>query len=281
MGVSGERRVKARLTATLVALVLFVPTVLAEQNDAGTGADAGGTRATATTLPYPGAYNASFKGPDVDWYRLGTSATAPLCATATMTSGPASRLSLFAGDQAAHARSSDSAQPTVSLSVPGTGEVFSRHESLTTPGGAYGFTLSLQGVPSRSLGDALSGTDAGSSLSTALPLKTGCAGGRLSTLDSFSDTVDVYAVQLVAGQEFTYSFAATDATAIRLSLIDQSNVAVAPTLASGGVATFVPSTGGLYYLTVTSSSSTVQETGYVLGTTMGPPDPGNPCRPQC
>lgn len=285
---AATRRIQKALVLLLVLGVCAVPLAPASttQNDAGLGLDVGNTAETAALIRIPGTYSGQLSSNDVDWYRSDVSTSAPLCVSAVTSADPEAAVALETVKNGtttrAYTRPLTGARGHAALAIPSSATV--RVEARATLSGltGYGFDLATVGVPSTSAGDALSGLDAGATLSSALRVSPGCVGGHLSVVNDVADTRDIYAVSVAAGRQLTYSFAQASAgRVLQVQVLDAAGNVLGPTILSGGAGAFVPSDGGTYYLAVTSSSTSAEDVGYLMGITIGPPEPGSACRPQC
>lgn len=257
---------------------------LSTQNDANLGVDAGNTVGSAAALPGFGSYSATLGPSDVDWYKVSTIASGPRCYSATSSSEQPARLGARF-ETATHSynavtRNAAGASAVSAIAVSQGGTFYMMRESATNQPTSYPFTLSEVTLPSVSAEDALTGTDAGSSLSTAIPISPGCTAGRLA-LSRLNDATDFYSFPLSANQQVTYAFAADAASPVKLALVDAAGNVLVPGIAPGGMATFTAPADGTYYLRAGADQQTFDEAAYFLSLVVGPPDPGNGCRPQC
>lgn len=267
----------------IVALLLAGLTTSASagsswKNDAGSGTDAGDTRALATGVSFGTSYVGTFTPADTDWYAASASASGPACVVATAETTTTAFFTLgtesSSGSSAAPMRVTPDARGVagVAAMTPLTATLRVRDDPSTGYGyGYYGFRLDRVGIPAA--GDAGAMGDAGDSIGSATRASSGCIGGRLSPLDF--DLRDVYAVEVLAGDAVTYSLAS--AGDVRLVLVDALGNAIGPTLEPGQIATVPVDSSGTYYMS--TSSTSMSDDGYVSGLTLGP-EPTS-CRPYC
>ena len=285
----------ARATRTTIALLLslvLLPTGIAGGYDAGTGADAGNSRAAATPIAY-GAYSGYVASQyDVDWYRA-PGAAEPICVSGSIRaldnpervafglerSGGAT-LSTFAVAAGA-TRAFGMAGNGANASVLGVGSLDDNNGAgVPSRPGAYEFSLQRVASAPRSAQDALTGMDASDSLAGASAASGSCIQGRLDPTSKLGgDNVDVYRIQAAPGDAITFSLAAAQGAPISLALLDGAGNVVA-TVAADAVTTYTTSSGGTFYLSASRTSMTsVEDLAYLIGTVVGPPGP--PCRPNC
>ena len=261
--------------------LLALPGVLAATSniDATLNTDASNTREGASLLPGFGTYQGTFVNDDVDWYRVNASSSSPQCVDLSF-SGVSGKVMLeHESDgvtRAVHTRTKDLAGKAA-VAAPRGGLTYLGGAHLATGTATYTMATTAQGLPSASTGDALTGGDAGSSAPASLAVKPGCVGGRLS---GSSDVRDVYAIHIPTGEQLVYTFAAGGATPLRASVLDTAGQVVA-SITSGGFATFSPPSGGTYYVAVSADAMEYPDVPYLVGLTVGPPDPGSSCRPYC
>lgn len=273
--------------ATLFGVVLAIATLATAQSsgslDGGLVTDAGNTLASALTLSSFGSYSGRLTGDDTDWYAVREAALAQCVSLETTTVSAAA--SILALDTGSGLKTTSTYLPAggkarLVLASPYTGAYAGLDNVQGTQD--YGFTLKTVGIPAASVGDALSGLDAGNHLSTALATSAGCIGGRLSSLQAAGDVADVYAVAAAAGDVVTYSLVSgSSGGALRLRLLDAAGNLLGPILAPGGVGAVQVPSSGTYFLSVTQDSFGSDDVGYVMGAGIGPPDPGSSCRPNC
>jgi hypothetical protein len=271
---------------SFIAALAALPSVPATSggNDANLGVDAGDTLSAASLLPALGIYQAEMALNDVDWFRVGATSTAPQCVTFSVTGSAGLTLDLESTGvtRRATSASSPTGQALASIAVPGNVTARLGVQPLQAAPSGYAFSIGSSGLPVPSAADAFSGHDAGATLSGALPVQAGCTGGRLGPVNNVTDLADAFSFSLGAGEQLTYSFAHAGAAALELRVLNAAGVAVAPSLSSGGVGTFVADGAGTYFITVAApANSALGDTPYLVGLTIGPPDPGSGCRPQC
>lgn len=277
----------------MTAILVLLPTGLAGTSDAGTGGDAGNTRAGATPVAY-GAYSGYVSSQyDADWYRAAGSAE-PACVSGSIRAldnpervafglerGSQATLASFAV-QTGQTRAFGMAGGSFDAAVLGVGAL-DDNSGVGVPSrpGGYEFVLERVGPSPRSAQDALTGTDAGDSVATAAPATGTCIQGHLDPLAKVGgDPRDVYRLVAAPGDVITISLGAVDGAAITLTLLDAAGNAVTAPVGPGGVTTFSTSTGGTYYMSASSTSVTnVQNVVYLIGSIVGPP--GSGCKPNC
>lgn len=268
----------------LVAAAPFAPATTT-QNDAGLGLDVPNTRDAAALVSIPGSYQGQLTTNDVDWYRANVSSSAPLCVNLASRADPEAAIALEVASGGtttrAFTRPSAGSPGAASLAFPAGATVRVEARAIQSGLTAYGFDLTTTGAPSVSAGDAFSGFDAGSTLTSALRVSPGCVGGHMSIINNVAETRDVYALSVAEAQQITYSFATSAGRVLQVQLLDTSGNAVGQALPSGGAASFVAPSAGTYFLAISSSSTAMEDTAYTLGITLGPPEPGSACRPQC
>lgn len=252
------------------------------QNDAGSGGDAGDSRSTATSILL-GSYTGKLVPNDQDWYVAQAATTSLTCVEASAAGDHAGWLVVGAESGSNGRKASARFAPGVTARAGVAAPTLDRAVAGLVPSSSqtsafgYQFTLGLVGVPDPSVGDALSGTDASSTLSGALAVTTPCFGGRLNSVTGSVDSSDAYKVTAAKGDVITYSLAAS-LTAVQLSLVDSAGNAIGPTITSGQSAESPQLSSGTYFLLV--SSGTLDAAAYLVGMAVGPPDP-NGCRPYC
>lgn len=284
---SGRTRsiVTILLSAAFIAGLPAVPAVGGGQNDAGLGIDAGDTASTATTLAGFGTYQGWLAGGDKDWYQIPNLPGVARCYSTSSSSQLASRLLLEVDSGAitysTATQNAAGGASVTAIAVPSASKLRVLREPLTSQPMGYGFTPAELSLPSTSAEDALSGLDAGGAIGSALAITPGCVAGRIAPA-RLGDVDDYYSIPMQAGQQLTYSFATTTSgTPLSLSLRDPSGSLVGTALTSGGLATYTAPTSGTYYLQTGATGVGFDEEGYFVGVVIGPPDPGNGCRPTC
>jgi hypothetical protein len=250
--------------------------------DAGSGEDAPDHRSDAWSLAY-GSYEAVLADEDDDdWYRTEEASSAARCVSTSVTADAplveTLRLATGAGTTTVPVSIAASV-PTVTgvavLYLKGSYEGFGKSNDLPT---AYNWTTASMALPtSGGWSDGFSAQDAGATVATALPVTSGCLGGRLGSVLGLVDQVDVYSFQLDAGDTVYYSLATFDP--VRISLLDAAGHETGLSILPGETAAYYAQDAGTYYLSAQRTSSTV-DSSYLVGITAGP-DPGNGCRPYC
>lgn len=270
-----------RLTLLALFLALISTTAAADaggQNDAGTGADAGNTRAMATPVSIGASYlNNKLRVDDVDWYAADVPAPGLACIRARGTAGGPTYFALGVESPGV----TRSAPFYVDAGRESTGGVAGLTPMTATlrvaqarADGAtkYNFSLERVSIPQPG-GDAGSYSDAGETPSTAIPVSPGCLGGNLEGLD----IKDTYALAVGEGEAVTYTLASASNT-LRLTLVDAVGNALGPSIAPGEIASVSFAAPSTVYLTSAQTSS-VSSTNYAVGSIVGP-DPAG-CRPMC
>lgn len=286
----------ARASRTLVVLftlLVLLPTGMAGGYDAGTGGDAGNTRAGATAIAY-GAYSGYVGSQyDADWYRA-PAATEPSCVSGSIRALENPERVAFGLEHGANAdlvsfsvatgatRAFGMAAASFDGAVLGVGAL-DDNSGVGVPSrpGAYEFALQRVGPSPRSAQDALTGADAGDSIATAATASGNCIQGHLDPLSKIGgDRVDTYRILTAPGDAITLSLGAVDGAPVRLTLLDAAGNAVTAPIGPNGTSSYTTSTGGAYYLSASSVSvANVEDIVYLIGTVVGPPGP--PCRPNC
>lgn len=274
--------------ALLVAFVslLVVGQVVADapQNDAGLGFDAGDTRATATPLPSGGAFAGELRSQDNDWFTL-LRAPGPACVSLDVSGDTYAdaTLALRSGsvDHRVTVPILQGVTTRLALAGSSVSQSWDGFERKVNPAGNdparpryYQFAVAESGTGG--MGDANSGRDAGSMLSSAVPLTTPCSSGRLNPLQGFGDTSDLFSFTLTETTQIVYSLGAT-APGVALRVVDISGAAAGPAVSGDGLAT-VTLPAGNYAMSATAVEGTAV-IDYVIALVGG--GPGNPCRPAC
>lgn len=248
-------------------------------SDAGTGTDAGNTRAAAMSVASGITYGGRVRGSDIDWYMSNVAATGPSCVRTTGSADSASYFALGvennAGTTSAPILLGEGVEAVggVAGQTPLTSTLRIARASESGGAGMYSFRFERFGVPPS--GDAGTGDDVGNA-DFALPIAPGCIGGHLSAIGSL-DMRDVYAVSVAPGQKVTYSLA-SNTGGHTLSLLNAAGETVGPILESGQLGSVALSTGGTYYLTAQRTTA-IGDVGYIAGVIVGPEPTG--CRPYC
>lgn len=248
-------------------------------NDAGSGADAGGTRASALAVSYATTYAGRVRGNDVDFYTASMPASAASCVRAVGTSESSAYFGLgiesAEGSTAAPILIGQGTQAAGGLAgpTPLTSSLRVARAPNADGPGHYTFRFEREGIPAA--GDGGTGSDVGNA-DAALPVQPGCIGGHLAAIGSL-DMRDVYAITVGAGQVVTYSLAANTG-GHGLSLLNAAGEAIGPTLEAGGLAAVAVPASGTYYLSQQRTTA-IGDVGYVMGVVVGP-DPST-CRPYC
>lgn len=244
--------------------------------------DAGNARSSATAISSLGTFAGALTIGDVDWYVSPADVVGPTCYTAQVSGTGAShvRLQSEVGGTTRYVTAPQSvdAPALVSVAFGGSGNLALLVQDTASAPSSYSFSIAATQPSSVEAGDALSGVDAGASLATALPISQGCVGGSLAA-STLAEQVDLYALTVPANSQIAYSFAA-QTTRASLILLDASGTAITSPIYSGTSGIVEVPAGGTYYLR-SSTGPVNYDVGYVIGIVVGPPDPGNPCRPTC
>lgn len=268
----------------LAALLLVAPVILATSaNDAGTGADAGNTPATALALPGTGTFHGRVDtASDDDWYSLSNPTTDPVCVSTTAGSNAHKDVRLRDGPSGLETVRRVDPDHNLSLGL-------ARHDMPTTflgfdddngAAGKYVFTMARLLPSAVDGGDGGTTQDAGSSVNTSIPVPGPCFGGTLQASGGILDKRDTYRFDGEAGEPITLSLAITTNAPVTLALTSPSGETIL-TLATGAVEEVNLTETGVWSLglSIPLSSTDVVSTTYLVGLTDGP-NP-NPCRPTC
>lgn len=282
----------ARTIPLLMVILLVAPlTVAGSQNDAGTGGDAGNTRATATPIAY-GAYSGYIASQDSDWYRA-PGATQPACAVATVRPFENPQSVAFGLERGASATLTTArilAGQSRTLAMAGTsytGAVLGVAPLPNEPQqgdparpGPYQFTIATVGPSDRATRDALTGADVGGTPLDAGSASNGCIQGHLDPLSRLGgDNADAYRLVAAPGDVITFSLAAAQGAPIGLTLTDANGVALS-SIGVDGISSYSTSSGGVFYLTAARSTMVSAESiAYIIGVIVGPEPPS--CTPNC
>lgn len=283
-------RLPRALGSLLVVLLVASGTAWSAGGDAGSGTDAGATFATGLPVPY-GSYTGRLSPADGDWYRApGVGSPACLEAALSPSGNPVSMTLGFERNGATRLVNQVAPNGTTTrMGVAGfgwtTGAFGVETSSNKNDNGQtsrptdYAFNLQAVTFSSRSSADALTGGDAGASLEKALPVTPGCVAGHLDPIGpTLADNADAYRVEVPAGSFVTFSLATPSGAPLDLQIYDAQGTLLT-TVAPDGLASF--STGGVYYASATRSAVGVEYVPYLIGIVVGPPDPGQGCRPAC
>lgn len=273
----------ARRSALIVILVAWMATTAVAdpggpQNDAGSGGDAGNVRSLATPISGATPYTASLRPNDIDWYAASFNGTTASCVTTHAKAAAATYVAIGVETTGANLSVPMLVTPGadtmggVAGMMPLTATLRAAPAANASNFGSYDFRVDRVGVPSVN-GDGPTAGDAGDSLATAMAAGVGCTGGHLTVL---GDSVDMYSIQVPAGQVVTYSLAA-NLGGINLGLLDSVGNAIGPVLDPGQSAT-VTTSGGTYYMSAVRAGA-VGDVGYVIGAVIGPEPAG--CKPYC
>lgn len=265
----------------LFVAILLLPGALGATGniDATLNADASNVRDPASALSALGTYQGTLAPDDVDWFRVNTTASGPQCVDLAFSGASAKVMLEHEANgvvRAVHTTTKDLSGKAAIAAPTGGSIYFGGAHLSSTSSATYSISTSARGLASRSTGDAMSGGDAGSSPVGALSVSPGCIGGFLST----NDLRDVYAVNIPSGHGLVYTFAAPGVAPLRAAILDAAGREIA-SITSGGLGTFQPPSGGIYYVAVQSEATNIVDEPYLLGLTVGPPDPGSSCRPYC
>lgn len=277
-----------RLVILVVALAWGAPSGSADFvtpifDDGNSGGDAPASE--PIRLPDFGSYDGFADLDDADAYELAHQTSgAPTCSALDVRSAGLSADATFAilngrDVRRIHAAFGPNAPARLALASPGSDLIALQVTNPRSAGndtGSYGFTLTELDAANVT-GDGGTSGDVGGGMGSALPIASGCTGGRLGSGAS-ADKRDAYKLDLVAGQTVVVSFAHSAApTPPQLQVTDAAG-AVLATLGQGDVAMLTAPTSGGYFATASTSSFT--EATYAIGLAVGPPG-SSPCRPNC
>lgn len=265
-----------RLLAVAVSTVLMLPfawalPVTGALDDAGSGQDAGGSPSEALPLAY-GSYSANLTPMDADWFVFPW-ASGPSCLRAEVVSSHAMGVSLSTGDTSLAGTLTDGAFSTVLAIAPGEvrlGAVPDQAPWDVLSAGPYGFSVDV--APPAAPADAR-GWDAPERLATARVLPADCVSG---VFQHDGVDVDAFVLNVSEPSALTVSLATAEPTAA-VSVRDAAGASLA-TIGSGDAAVVDLAGAGVYYLVATGEG---EDTVYALAALVGPPDPGQGCRPAC
>lgn len=263
----------------LVALMVTSATAGSNDNDAGSGADAGGSRASATSVAMGSLHEAYLAKNDIDWFAADVGGAGAGCVLLTGVSNVPAYFALAAETPAGTTTAPLRAQNGVPFSagvaglMPLTGTLRVRGVDANKQG-EYEFRLDSVGVPSGT-GDGPLGADAGASPEEAMPAAPGCIGGHLTMVPAL-DVRDLYRIDVGPDQVVTYSLV-SDVEGITLTLVNAADIVVGPIVDPGEYAAVAVPTGA-YFLSAQRTNS-FGDVGYVAGAIVGPDPTG--CRPYC
>lgn len=269
--------------AACLALVAQVSSASLEQNDAGSGVDAGSTFSTSIRTHGFGNYEGNLTESDgSDWYRVKvTEHDDPVCLRADVTApGLLTSVHLIGvhDDVAAEVVASPTPLRTAYVGLASEGilgsylAVSARTSVVGTAG--YTFRHTSQGIAQLGLPDAGRGVDAGATSGTAAPLMGACTSGTLDP--AAGDTRDVYRFDGNAGDRILVSVSEV-AGSVALAILSPTGDLLGSTSSSALLAATLSSTG-TYYLSTTSSTAT----SYLLGLcSVDCRPPEQPCEPSC
>jgi len=267
------------LVAILVATMMVTATADSGQNnDAGSGADAGNTRDTATKIQLATTYSARLRAGDVDWYAADVTNAAPTCVLARASANSPTYLALGVESPALRASapiyvtSGQEGRAGIAGIAPLTATLRASPPTADANASKYDFNITTILAPTTG-GDLGTSFDAGESTGSAMPTTPGCTMGTLRGLD----LRDVYSLSIAANQVITYTLASQE-SGVTLTLLDSLGNIIGPTIARGESASVLTSTSGTYFLS-SSRSTSVSDSGYAIGTIVGPEPSG--CRPYC
>jgi hypothetical protein len=270
----GVRR-SALLLATLAAVAGLAGADDGDQNDAGSGHDAGGSWATALALPGFGSYTGFLSSHDVDAFVVNQASTSAACVSFTYAPATADLVTV----QAVNGGSTTSSSFQVPAGGTLTGGIattayssvglLAQHAGSTTGPDGYAFSLARPAP-----GSGLVTSTAGHSMTTASPIAP-CDAASLAPLTSVGG--DYYSLgNLPAGSAISTSLA-TSAGTLFVQILD-SNGNVLAQAPAGQTASTTTATSGTYYVQVFRTDFALVSVPYILGSTV---DPGPACQPMC
>lgn len=267
-----------------VLVVCMASTAVADpgsnDNDAGSGADAGNVRSAALLVEYGQTYAGRVRGSDIDWYEANVGSSGVTCVEMTATSSAPSYFA-FGQENAAGTTSSPillgagtTAKGGIAGALPLASTLRVARAQADGGPGYYDFRFARSTITSG--GDGGSSNDAGGSAAEAMPITPGCLSGHLSAIGSL-DMKDIYQISVAPGEVVTYSLA-SNTGGHTLSLLNAAGDVVGPVLETGQRATVALPTSGSYYLAAQRTTA-VGDVGYLVGAVVGPDPTG--CRPYC
>lgn len=282
-----------RMAVLIATLFLVLPSALAaSENDAGSGGDAGNSRATATSIAF-GAHSGYVNSKtDRDWYRA-PGASEPSCVRGTLTplDNPAQAwFGLERGSSASLGGVRAPVGSTASFGMSGAAysaavlgiSALDDNSGAGTPArpGRYDFSLERVAFAPRSSHDALSGSDASGTIQGAMQVSSGCIQGHLATtVNLLGDNADVYSVAVKANETVTFSLAAALDAPIALSLVDAAGNTLAKAGPDGAASYTTPTDGVLYLSAARTSTASTFPIDYIVGLIVFEMPP--PCSPNC
>lgn len=280
-----------RLRALLLIAVLLggLASAAPSQNDAGSGGDAGNTRAQALALSAYGAYTGELKNSDdtSDWYTITDAPSGPACIEMRESSEKirGTRLTIVEGamEKTVTAEHGDNGMSVLAIAASEVNASYLNINSgygsgVNARSGPYSFSLNAYRTVSTP--DAGTGIDAGNNRANAIPIAAGCHGGRLGYGQIALDTIDYYRIDLQAGDRIVASLGADLGAPLMMLIEDTQGNALTTTVGPDGMLAYTSATNQPVYLKTSSSSLSPAQFPYLVGIVVGPPgEPG--CNPTC
>lgn len=270
--------------AALVALVLVAPVVLAapDQDDAGTGQDAGDTPATALALPEGGSYTGTLDPvTEADWYTLAAESEDIWCVQATALGGVRGDVTLAVDvelDQSVTRQLTSQTQLSMGLASAVLEAAWLGVDGTLAPvSGEYAFSLEAMRLQDLGPADAGTGGDAGATPGTGLAVPGPCWRGDLNP--SSGDARDVYTFDGLSGELVTLSVMTKGSNVVEALLVAPDGEVVL-SVPSGSLSNTTLDEAGTWSVQVQPGTGTGNwSVPYAVGLSDGP-EP-RPCRPMC
>lgn len=277
---------KRTMVWVLVGLLVVVPmhSLASDQDDAGSGQDAGDTREEALDLPSTGSYEGELStSRDVDWYRLGFETSQTRCVEVGATGDAVAGVLVEFPDAETPGildQVADSTDAVVPLTGAEVSDVYVGIDPglslLNALGGPYTLeiaTLSEDDI--KGTGDAWTDGDVSGDASTARHAPSGCFGGSVIGSDT-----DTYLLDVEEGQHITLSASEFGTQGLQVTLLDPSGTAVA-TVGSDEVNVTTADVAGTWSVTTSTTSDSNTAVGYLLGLEITDGPEPRPCNPNC
>jgi hypothetical protein len=274
---------RSQLRVLAIALVAILQLTgnsqAASENDANTGSDASDS-ANAPTLVLAGsAYNGLLHLGDTDWYASPAPQGDIACTTLTATTDRVVPMTLSLGERTIRGFTDGSLPTTMALAGrTSTPPKASLVDAGSLPGTPYSFSLASLTPGSFLPGDAASGTDAGATFATGLPLTGSCIAGTLDP--GHGDLSDLYIFDAQAGGHLVLSAVAATGATLRIRVTGEDG-SIFTTIGTDEVVNFSPLVDGTYGVGIESTQEL--PVSYIIGVTgtHSESGPGSPCRPMC
>lgn len=261
------------LLATLVVPIAWALPAPMLLDDAGSGADAGGSTQTAMSLAY-GAYHANLTPGDADWFVFPAGATLG-CMEARVLTSHAMRVGFGAGSATAIGSLSGGAFGTALAigSVPPLLGALPDEEPWDAASvGPYSFSV---GVNAATLVGDTNRDDASSTTGGALPVPGDCFRGHFR---SDGSDIDLYSFEAGMGEVATYTVAQSGGAGSSAFVLDTSGAPLGDPVVPGEIGQVALPAAGRYYVGAISVAHDTSST-YALALAVGPEPSG--CRPYC